>query len=266
MKIVHLVLSFFLLALLACSLPILATTPSAPNQPSAPSGQTVATAPPTLAPTVTATNTPSAPAGECYNPYYPVLAGARWEYQMSGASSDTFTSSILDVRENGFEEQLAFRVGTVVRRSWECRQGDLISLTPSALASVSVPGMEMNFTVESNSGITLPADPKPGQEWTQNVVYAGTANAGGMNFEVRGELTLSCRAVGMERVSVQAGNFDALRVDCATKLDISLSGSAAFSLNENGSSWYAPGVGLVKSSGNSNAGPSELVLLSYSIP
>jgi hypothetical protein len=232
------------------------------------------TARPTATPTVEPTSQPSptpvppepASAGSCQNPYYPVVAGASWTYQMSGPVGDTFTRSIVNVRENGFDDQDVFSAGVTRQGSWECREGNLISLTPASGPSVAAAGMQMNATVESNTGLTFPADPRPGMEWTQNLVLVGRFEQEDMSMEARSVIDLSCKAVGMERVSVPAGDFEALRVDCATQFAISISGMAAFNTTVNGSAWYAPGVGWVKSSDASEMGVTEVVLLSYTIP
>jgi len=222
---------------------------------------------PTAAPTATPVPPEPASAGPCQNPYYPVVAGASWTYQMSGPNgSDTFTHSIVNVRENGFDDQDVFSAGVTRRGSWECREGNLINLTPASGPSVAAAGMQMNFTVESNTGLTFPADPRPGMEWRQNIVLAGRFEREGTSMEARSVMDLSCKAVGMERVSVPAGDFEALRVDCSHKTDISFSGVPAFSMTETNASWYARGVGWVKTRGSSDAGVTEIVLLSYTIP
>jgi hypothetical protein len=209
---------------------------------------------------------PASSAGLCQNPYYPVVQGASWTYQVSGTSSGTFTRSIVNIRENGFDDQDVFSAGVTRQGSWECREGNLISLTPASGPSVAAAGMQMNATVESNTGLTFPADPRPGMEWTQNLVLVGRFEQEDMSMEARSVIDLSCKAVGMERVSVPAGDFEALRVDCATQFAISISGMAAFNTTVNGSAWYAPGVGWVKSSDASEMGVTEVVLLSYTIP
>jgi hypothetical protein len=287
MKIVRLALSAVILLLAACSsgrgpTAGVSATPAVepPVGPTVtPTGEAPAgnAAPPTAEPTAGPSPTPApaatpappepAPAaGPCQNPYYPVVAGASWEYQISGTSSDTFVRSITNVRENGFDDQDVFSAGVTRRGSWECREGNLISLTPASGPSVAAAGMQMNATVESNTGITFPADPRPGMEWRQNLVLVGRFGREGTSMEARSVMDLSCKAVGMERVSVPAGEFEALRVDCSHKTDISFSGVPAFSMTETNASWYARGVGWVKTRGSSDAGVTEIVLLSYTIP
>jgi hypothetical protein len=187
---------------------------------------------------------------------------------VSGSVNDTFTRAIIGVRADGFDDQDTFASGAVRRGSWACRQGDLISLTPGGSASVAAGSAQTNFTVESNEGLTLPADPQPGARWTQTIVYLGQFNAGDRNVTARSTLNTSCRAVGVESVSVPAGAFEALRADCTHRLTIALLGDLPFDLSfsSNGSAWYAPGVGLVKLRDTGEMGTTEVVLLSFAQP
>jgi hypothetical protein len=211
---------------------------------------------------------PASSAGLCQNPYYPVVQGASWTYQVSGTSSGTFTRSIVNIRENGFDDQDVFSAGVTRQGRWECREGNLISLTPGSVASVIASGDQANFTVESNTGITFPADPRPGTEWTQTIIYRGQQTISDTNLESRNVLNMSCKAIGIENVSVPAGDFEALRVDCTTQLDISISVPLAMNLGTTvaGSAWYASGVGWIKSRDTGEMGVTEVVLLSYTIP
>lgn len=204
--------------------------------------------------------------GQCQNLYYPVAPGASWQYQLSGISSGTFTRTLTAIRADGFDDQDVFSAGTTRQGSWACQNGNLIALTPSSGAVVSTADMQANFTIESNSGISFPANPQPGQEWAQNIVYLGQQNAGGVNVESRNVLTTSCKVGNIEGVKVPAGEFSALRVECSTQIDIYISGALTFTFTDSSSAWYAPGVGMVKSVGTSNMGSTEIVLLAYSIP
>jgi len=227
-----------------------------------------ATPAPTDAPPLPSPTAPAAIAAACQNRYYPIAQGAAWTYRVSGSVNDTFTRAIIGVRADGFDDQDTFASGAIRRGSWACRQGDLISLTPGGSASVAAGGAQTDFTVESNEGLTLPADPQPGARWTQTIVYLGQFNTGDRNVTARSTLNTSCRAVGVESVSVPAGAFEALRADCTYRLTIALLGDLPFdfSFSSNGSVWYAPGVGLVKLRDTGEMGTTEVVLLSSALP
>ncbi len=256
MKHLHFALTLLILSTLACSLG--KRPPAAPVEP--PSQSPASVVPPT----------PTAAGGtQCQNPYYyPVVEGASWNYQLSEASgsNSTFTRSITAVRADGFDEQDVFSVGTVRQGSWACQNGNLTALSPAFGASVTAADTQFEFTIESNSGISFPANPQPGQEWSQTIVYSTSQNLNDLNIEAHSTAQIDCQAIGMEKVSVPAGEFDALRVDCPTRLDISISGSAPVTITSNASTWYAQGIGMVKSSDVSNMGNTEITLLTYNIP
>jgi hypothetical protein len=231
-------------------------------------GPPTATSMPTAAPPSPSPAAPAPIAAACQHRYYPVAQGAAWTYRVSGSVNDTFTRAIISVRADGFDDQDSFASGAVRRGSWACRQGDLISLTPGGGASVAAGGVQTDFTIESNEGLTLPADPQAGARWTQTIVYLGQFNTGDRNVTARSTLNTSCQAVGVESVSVPAGAFEALRADCTHRLTIALLGDLPFdfSFSSNGSAWYAPGVGLVKLRDVSEMGTTEVVLLSFALP
>ena len=231
-------------------------------------GPPTATPAPTDAPPLPSPTAPAPIATACQNRYYPAAQGAAWTYRVSGSVNDTFTRAIIGVRADGFDDQDSFASGAVRRGSWACQQGDLISLTPGGSASVAAGGAQTDFTVESNEGLTLPADPQPGAQWTQTIVYLGQFNTGDRNVTARSTLNMSCRAVGVESVSVPAGAFEALRADCTYRLTIALLGDLPFdfSFSSSGSVWYAPGVGMVKLRDTGEMGTTEVVLLSSALP
>lgn len=273
MKTTYFALIVLVLASLACSLgnaiPDQGNAPAADvpfNPQIEPSAQSSATESSPTATTASVEPT-SAPVSQCANPYYPITKGATWEYQLSGMSTDTFVRSIPNLREDGFDDQDIFSAGTTRQGSWECQQGNLINLTPgSGGTAVIAEGVQATYTIESNSGISFPANPQPGQEWTQNVIYVGQESTSGVNIETRNVMDMACKVIGAEKVSAPAGDFETLRIDCSTKIDIFVSGNLAFSFTSTSSAWHAQGVGMVKSSGASNMGSTEIVLLSYNLP
>lgn len=247
--------------IMATSTPTAAPTATPIPEPTAtplPEPTATPTAEPTATPTAEPTPTP-APAA-CDHPYLPVAAGRQWVYDLSGATSDRFTRSIVAVTDDGFTDRDDFASGTVREGSWRCQDGNLTALTPGTSPAVSAAGMRFEFTVQSNEGVTLPADLRPGKEWSQRLVYTGQQDVGGMTIESRNDLTTSCKAIREEQVTVPAGAFQALRVECNYVLSITVQGMP-ISVNSSGVNWYAPGVGMVQSTAQSDAGPTRIVLV-----
>lgn len=219
------------------------------------------TATPTSEPTATPTPEPTLAPSACNNPFLPVAVGREWVYRMSGpVGTNEFTRSIATLTENGFTDRDTFDVGTVREGEWRCEDGDLIALSPGSQAAVSVPDMRFTFTVESNEGVTLPADLAPGKTWSQRMVYSGRQTVGDLTMDTRNDLTIQCRAIGEEPVTVPAGAFTAMRVECTHAMKVTVQ-EFTVSIESTGVVWYAKGVGMVKSLDESAEGSTEIVLV-----
>lgn len=214
----------------------------------------------------------SVPSGPCANPLLPVVAGAAWNYQTSGFAESTFVRSIVSVSGSGFEDQDVFDSGAIRIGRWNCEAGNLIALDPAggASAAVGTAASMAEFETTALSGVTLPASVEAGMTWTQNVSIAGTMDFGGLPSSATNDAALACTAAGMESVSVPAGDFEARKITCQVTMLITVTTAGmtvpvpemVFVTD----SWYAPGVGWVKSVYTGEDLDSVIVLTSYSIP
>ena len=74
---------------------------------------------------------PTSPVKElCANPLAPVKLGSAWTYSASGDafSTFTFTSTITDVRLDGFTLTSKLDDGTVLEQDWACKPEGLVAL------------------------------------------------------------------------------------------------------------------------------------------
>jgi hypothetical protein len=252
-------LSVLILASLACSFSDAGTPTSAPVDGLAPTSESAPT------PTVAASPTPQQT--DCFNAYYPVKLGATWTYQMSGTSADTFTHSIVSASEKEFSEQDAFGSGTTRTGQWRCEDRNLISLTPGGgSAAVAAAGIVFNFTVTENTGVTIPANMDVGSVWSQDIKFEGKQDVGGIQLDTQNQAATSCTAVGRESVAVPAGTFDALKVECKTKLTIGMNGTPIYTLEGLTTAWYVKDVGMVKTVGSGGGYEATIELTAYQIP
>jgi hypothetical protein len=241
------------LALQACNLPSSSPTPT-------PDTSSAGSAP------------PSSGGPACSNSLYPVVNGAAWNYSVSGVANDTFTHSIKDVRADGFTDQDVSASGVMRTGEWKCQDGALIALSPltGPSAAVTADNLTTNFTTTDMSGVTLPANIKSGDTWTQDFNIEGTQSVGGQDVAANGKVAFNCSAGATESTTVAAGAFEAQRVDCKINLNISVSvGGLQVPTTFAGDStmWYAPGVGLVKMDGSvPNIGSTSIELTAYNIP
>lgn len=252
---------FVLASMLACNLGAGAPADNKGN-----TSSTVTEAP-LPAPTDAAPAAPNA----CDNPYMPIISGATWNYNLSGPVPDTYVHSILSVEADGFTEQDVFTTGVTRQGNWKCENGNLIALEPAGggSASVETEGMSIDFQTTALEGVTLPASMNPGDNWSQSLTLEGTQTINGQSYPASNQVTSTCTAIGIEPISVPAGTFDALRVDCETTMNLSMDmGGTPLqnTLNLNASNWYAMKVGLVKSVTTGGGMDSVIELTAFNIP
>ncbi|HXF84582.1 MAG TPA: hypothetical protein VNK49_04265 [Anaerolineales bacterium] len=257
-------------ASLSCSLPSSGIQPNAnpESTENAPANEL-----PPGAPTESISQPPAtAPSGHCDNPLLPVKIGATWNYKLSGPYPDTFTRTIVSIEESSFTDQDTFGSGTVRTGKWNCENGNLIALNPSATASatVSSAGQTSEFTTTSQSGVTLPAIINSGDTWSQSTTIEGTNLISGLTAQAKNEFTSNCTAEGIEAVTVPAGTFDAVKITCNTNMTITVQmegiSPPPISMSGTTTSWYAPGVGWIKSLGTGEDVEYTIELTSYTIP
>lgn len=237
--------------------------PAATNTPAAPAIEPAATELPTqaAAPTATLAPTPTpqpptptpAPVASsgCDNLYYPVAPGLTWFYNAVGEASSTYTVTLANITDSSFTMVQTFDQ-LVNSTNYECTRDGLMAARYS--------GLEMeqaNIKVETlnGRGILIPAEDawQVGKTWDASYDLIGTIAASqGMSGTITGTVSMANEIVAKEKVTVPAGTFDAFRVDTkmTQTMRMNLGGVAApepFTISMDTSSWYAPGVGLVKS-------------------
>lgn len=209
--------------------------------------------------------------GGCTNPYMPVSVGATWNYNMQGSSFDSYVHTVLSADNDSFVEQDTFSSGVTRQAEWKCDNGNLIALNPQGGASgtVNTEGVNVDFKTTSLDGITLPAVIKPGDTWSQSITLEGVENFNGMEVPAKNQFTSNCTAIGNESVTVPAGAFDALHVDCAIHMIITVTMGGSdiqTTLDFTSSIWYAPKIGMVKTVTTGSQVDSTIELASFAIP
>ncbi|MGE5248627.1 MAG: hypothetical protein ACM3QS_00300 [Bacteroidota bacterium] len=272
----HLIFSLLIVAALAaCSRGTTSSPTAAPTSPPAidtlPPATDTATAEPTAEPSAT-----QAAQGACANPLFPVVKGATWTYSGSGGPSGaySYTDTITDVRSDGFSISSKFSDNLTRTQEWACKPEGLVALQlPGAAATLTTEKFKANFETSNIQGVTIPARVSPGDKWSFNLDIKGKLDISGVTADTTGTASYNFTAANTESVTVPAGTFDAMKIDGVLTLDItaSVSGlSVPLKITMNSTSWFAPGVGMVKtlSSGDLAGTPMNdtLELQSYNIP
>jgi len=219
----------------------------------------------------------TAASGVCDNPLMPVRLGASWTYSNTGSPSGDFsyTDTITDVRADGFTLTMRFDGGSRTQE-WSCEPNGLKALQPGGgpTAGVTTNDMTAEFQSLEASGVSIPKTVTPGMQWEHFLKMEGTtAMPGDSDAKSAGTFAASMQEAGRETVTVPAGTFEAVKFQYVSTVMIVAEFQGLqipFEFSESGFSWFVPGVGYVKSIGNSNAGGEAFTftteLLSYNIP
>jgi hypothetical protein len=213
----------------------------------------------------------------CSNALYPTMQGATWVYASTGGPSGSFnyTNSITAARADGFTLTSQF-TDTARTQEWTCQPDGLkaLQLGGGSAAGVSIQAMTANLTTSEVTGISLPKDISSGMEWQYSLALQGTvAMPGDQQSQSSGTYSVSMKELGRETVTVPAGTFEAIKIQSNSMVDI-ISDFAGIEVpvkfNGITITWYAPGVGYVKSVENGDFGGTAFSatteLQSFSIP
>lgn len=199
-----------------------------------------------------------APAQGCDNPYYPVKDGATWEYELNGSKG--MTRSLSNVTEKGFSSKEAMKSGTNLFSDLTCEQG---THTLAAMGFSLDDDPIIQFTTKSSKGSGLPGDLKVGSTWAEEFVYEGESDGTHRSYTMKN----TCSAKDEASVTVPAGTFDTLHVECTLTISVLKDGVDTPTVTEVKSQfWYAAGVGMVKRNNLVEGYESEYLLTSYNIP
>lgn len=170
----------------------------------------------------------------CSLPHYPVAVGDVNEYRTTSKNLDA-EGNVIETMSNTYSEEVTSvesdryvttvtSAGNANESAWRCTFEGLRVEIPD------YPGMSVTM-----DGVSIPARMDVGEKWTQT-------------YETRGEgfsrkMVTVNRVTAREEVTVEAGTYDAYRVDYEIET-ITPDEPSSFS---RGSQWFVTDVGLVKS-------------------
>ncbi|MCZ2126284.1 MAG: hypothetical protein LC099_00735 [Anaerolineales bacterium] len=214
------------------------------------------------------------PASVCDNPYWPIVVGAEWIYKTTTQGDVTsFTRTIekIEGEDNAFLDKDVYDFGVTRYGRWLCEEGNLVMLDPNgSAASVTAGGLDVEMQASSAEGFTIPASLNDGDTWKQTIALEGVVNSNNAKYPAKEEGVRERAYIGKETVSVEAGTFNAIRIDCQTTISVVISFEGMdmppTTINITNKEWYAEGVGAVKIVATWDGFDSTSELVSYSIP
>jgi hypothetical protein len=200
--------------------------------------------PPVAAPLPTLSPTSAGP-DPCANPYLPVKAGDAWYYRIDvGSVHDTYADTVTTVSEGSFIITSNYTL-VAQNTTWSCGSDGLTSLhlAGGAAATVSTMATGTSISTDHAKGLTLPANPAPGDRWAQSFDLSGSGLA-----RFSGTVRYHFQALRMDRVATPAGHYRALLVHVHGEIEITGTGKDArpVRITTITAQWWARGVGLVR--------------------
>ena len=219
----------------------------------------------------------SASNGICANQLYPTTQGATWVYSNTGGPNGDFyyTNLISSVHAEGFTLTSQFANQTRTQE-WSCQPDGIraLQLGGGNAAGISIQEMTANLVTSNVTGLSMPREVTAGMQWQYSLTLEGTIPMlSDPQAPSHGTYSVTLQELGRETITVPAGTFEAIKIQANSTVDI----VTVFEGNEvpikfNGTTitWYAPGVGYVKSVENSDFSgemySATTELLSYNIP
>jgi DUF3108-like len=197
-------------------------------------------------PTSTTTPIPSV----CDNLYYPNQLSNTWEYAGNNTALGDYVRTDIISNSSSQSFTVESNLSSVTYPvDYNCTPEGLTSVDPIQQylgALLNTPNSPVNVTLLSNSGITLPAQINPGDSWQQVAEFKGSVN----NTSASGRVVFNYSAVGFENITVPFGTYNALRVDCNIRIELTPFRILAGTYEA--TNWMAPNVGIIKSTGTSH--------------
>jgi hypothetical protein len=262
-----------ILILTACSNTATATSTNVSTTEVAATTEPLVTPATPLTPTTSFTATSTT---QCAHQYYPIRSGATWTYQSTGSPADDyrFTDTITSLDNDGFTLTSEYEKFTRTQE-WACSPEGLsaLELGGPIVAALQSQSIQLDLELTNASGITFPHDIAAGDTWQQTLEFAGDMTIAGEAGTASGTAQVNFSAIGIEQISVAAGDFDAMKIqaDSLVDLNVTYEGlTVPVTYTATYTYWFAPDVGWVKATGNVNLAElsftENLELQSYNVP
>lgn len=194
----------------------------------------------------TATTEKIAAVSPCANRFYPVKNGLKHNYKNTIGGDTSQTMEYTDGAAE-FTEVTTLK-GVNVRHVWTCSDEGLTAANYGSAGEMGDTKVEPKHI----SGVTLPkeSDIQIGKTWQTIYTATGTSPLGAIDSKV----TINNKIVALDdEVKTPAGTFKAVKIEMDINSEMSLGGKKMPVPVIKSAAWFAPEVGMVKSTGGFGA-------------
>lgn len=183
----------------------------------------------------------------CANRFYPVKNGLKHNYRNSIGGGDTAQTMEYTDGAAEFTEVTTLK-GVNVRHVWTCTDEGLTAASYGSGAQMGSTKIEPKHV----SGVTLPkeSDLQIGKTWQTVYTATGTSELGAIDSRV----TINNKIVALDdEVKTPAGTFKAVKIEMDIDSEMTFGGKKMPVPVIKSAAWFAPEVGMVKSTGGFGA-------------
>lgn len=192
----------------------------------------------------------------CDQPFAPARGNWEWQYRVSGANPSNYSLRKTGISNTNFVQ---------VRQTGDGKEETKYRCTAEGIAPVELGGSgniraadaggqaaSYDLEVVKVTGVSVPDYDswEIGNSWKLVIEIKGTGQQGPIRYNISGTLESTYKVVAQEAITTPAGKFNAykLQTTFATKIRASAGPiTIPFNFDTEGTSWYAEGVGMVRS-------------------
>lgn len=202
----------------------------------------------------------------CDHPYFPLRAGAHWDYSYDGLPATWDVTSVTGNLNNATATVVIAVEGFSATYTWDCGADGVFWYQTGVFDfSEFGEGFEVALTSQSGSPIPPPEAFVPGSSWTSAYTMEMSFEAEGIALGITNQVEETYTAGQPEQRSTAAGSLEVIPINMAGTTTTTSFG-ATVTNTSSGTCWFAIGVGWTGCLTSSAGETSTSELLSYSIP
>lgn len=202
----------------------------------------------------------------CDHPYFPLRAGAHWDYSYDGMPATWDVVSVEGDLEAATATVVIAIEGLSITYTWDCDAGGVFWYQTGVFAFEELgEGVQTTLTSQSGSPLPPPGAFETGSTWTSAYTMQISFESEGIAFTLTNEVEETYTAGPLEQRTTAAGTFEVVPVSTTGSTTTTTFGST-FTSSSSGTCWFAVGVGWTGCVTTSEGETSTSELLSYSIP
>jgi len=202
----------------------------------------------------------------CDHPYFPLRAGAHWDYSYDGMPATWDVTSVSGDLSTATATVVIATQGITITYTWDCGADGIFYYQGGVFDFSELGGsFETQLTAHSGSPIPPPEAFTPGASWTSAYTMTMSFEVEGASFEFINEIEETHTAGELQEMTIAGETLEVIPVSTVGTTTTTSFGST-FTNTSNGTCAFAVGVGWLGCTTTSAGESSVSELVGYSVP